>query len=254
MRLKPRLPAKRLEQLTRMEREVRRVAFEPPEGFDPAIDYLAARNRGLQKGLAVSGRHQADAGDLSIHRPESARRPCRSLVTITSSSRARSRSTSCLIGRCCSRSTFATWTRRQSSIVPQDEEANPDLAEETRDASRLAREGLCRRIGACERASGSARPTPRRPASRQNVELLIELHGSRWHCGVEAVLDGKGNGADSFGSLLTPYDLSVEPTLPDPALEKLEEDVESASPGLRPPANDPQRRSTQRGRRVHRSS
>ena len=103
--------------------------------------------------------------------------------------------------------------------IPQDEEASGELAAESETLR-----GLHAKVYAADRGMrasiwvGSANATD--AGLRQNVELLIELHGTRWQCGVDAVLDGKGNGADSFGSLLTPYDVSVEPTPTDSRARK----------------------------------
>lgn len=59
-----------------------------------------------------------------------------------------------------------------------------------------------------------------------NVEMLVELAGTYWHCGVDSILNGRVQGGDSFGALLRPYDVEAEPTLRDPDLERLEGDVE----------------------------
>lgn len=225
MRLKPRLPVQRLEQLTRMEREVRRVAFESPEGFDPAINFWPRGLDDYKKAWpfqgdirrmlvispfigpkALTDLAQSGEGHVLVSRPES-------------------------LDKLADRKVLQSFDVRQMDPatefdIPQDEEASGEV---TTEAETLR--GLHAKVYAADkgmRASiwvGSANATD--AGLRQNVELLIELQGSRWHCGVDAVLDGKGNGADSFGSLLTLYDLSVEPTPPDPALEKLEESVEA---------------------------
>jgi hypothetical protein len=225
MPLKPGLPRSRQEKLTQMEREVRRVAFDPPEGFDPRIDYWP---RGIE-GYKQVWPFQGVIKRMLVISPFIGSNALAELAKVGDDHVLVSRAES--LDKLPDREVLQSFDVRNMDAatqfdVPEDDDATPDVAEEAEPLR-----GLHAKIYAANRGHraslwvGSANATD--AGLRQNVELLIELHGSRWHCGVEAVLDGKANGADSFGSLLTPYDLSVEPTLPDPALEKLEENVEA---------------------------
>jgi hypothetical protein len=227
MRLKPRLPAKRLELLSRMEHEVRRVAFETPAGFDPGIDYWPRGIEGYKKVWPFQG----DIRRMLVISPFIGAKALADLAASGEEHVLVSRAES--LDRLPDREVvLRPFDVRQMNPatefdIPLDDDANTDRPKE---AETLR--GLHAKVYAADRGHargsiwvGSANATG--AGLGRNVELLIELHGTQWHCGVDAVLDGKANGGDSFGSLLTSYDLDAEPTLPDPALEKLEENVEA---------------------------
>lgn len=111
-------------------------------------------------------------------------------------------------------------------------DAEKDLEEDQVEATRVdeSLRGLHAKAYAADRGRrasiwvGSANAT--HAGLERNAELLVELSGKVAHCGVDAILGGRVKGGDAFGSLLAPYNKDAEPEQSDPRLRELEASVE----------------------------
>jgi hypothetical protein len=226
MPLRPRLPRERGELIASMASEVRKVAFDLPEGF--------SAYRFWPLGLVPYGQRpfDVDARRMLVISPFLGPGGLRELARSGGGHELVSRPES--LDALSDRSSLDPYER----IWVMDEAAianDAELVDVSEDSGTLERagnvlRGLHAKVYAADRGHhasvwvGSANATG--AAFGKNVEFLVELEGSKWHCGVDAVLRGNGREGESLEALLKPYNRDAEVPPANEALEAMQAQLE----------------------------
>lgn len=215
------LPNHVLADIDLVQREIRRVKFEPPEGFD-AVRFWP---------LGIEGAKRWPFGGhldrVLIVSPFLSGRPLEKLSRGTEGSVLVSNlpaldELGAALPEAFERIYFLNPAAEMEGEADDEQQGNGDFAQPKGLHAKLYVADMGRTASVW---TGSANATG--PAFDGNVEFLVELTGAKSFCGVEAFL-ARAEHRTSFADLLQPYEPGDEQTITDPLQKVLEEAIDAA--------------------------